>query len=776
MSKKKRKSRKKSVRNRRRKSSKQKSAESADAHMPDRRVMEGVLRQFLGDSGMIDESDSALAEAEDLVDRAYDADDLEERLELASEAIDICPECAEAFVCIAELAPSPSEAATMYRLGVEAGERALGGPEAFGEYEGHFWGILETRPYMRARLGLAQCQWAVGQREEAVDNCRELLRLNPNDNQGIRYVLCSYYCDLGCNDELQRLLDEYEDDGSADWLFSRALLAFRQEGDTAGSQRLLSRAHDANPHVAKYLLGQEQLPMEFPQYVERGGESEAVGYAANFLTGWRGVAGAVSWVRRTLKIAPSEAPAVRRPSWDFLKESVSELPLAEGEIWQVDMRRTAIGLPPGEDMEQPWTLVVTAPVEDGVIALATPEDASKPTPNQVLVDLLQIMRDPQEGEARRPECVQVRLKTYLNTWKAKLDRIGIQCELCDSLEHVDHVIEVMESMGTVPCPSSGELEARVSELAELPQTVGEVWQADARKLSVWLTESGEPQRPWSALVANRTEDLILAQDLTIEEPTADSLRHSILAAMLSPIAGEPHSPGVIEVASEDFHDALVPLLEPLGVNCVVSDQLDQMEFIFSEMERSLSGPEIGPALIDTPGVTPKHVGGFFRAAAKYYEKTPWRNVPGDVPINVRCDKFDNGNWYAVVMGQSGMTLGLALYEDLDVLKSLLREDDDANRRNSGLSVMYGEAFEIAIRDLDAAEENGWPIAGPEAYPLILRVNPGMAVRPPLAWELEFAEGCLRAIPAFVTRDAKSTARMTVPVATGELTLELSWVE
>jgi len=343
MSKKKRKSRKKSAGGRR-KSTKQKSEEPAGMPMPDPRAMEGFMRQFLGDSGMIDEDDSSLAE--DLVLQAYEADDLEERLELASEAIDICPDCADAFVCIAELAPSANEAATMYRLGMEAGERALGGPDAFDEYEGHFWGILETRPYMRSRLGLAQCQWAVGQREEAVDHCRELLRLNPNDNQGVRYVLCSYYCDLGRNDELQQLLEEYEQDGSAEWLFSSALLAFRREGDTDSSRQLLCEAHDQNPHVAKFLLGHEQIPVDLPEYVELGSESEAVGYAANFLTGWRGVAGAVSWVRRTLNIAPSEAPVTRRPSWDFLKGSVGELPLAEGEVWQVDMRRTEIGVPP----------------------------------------------------------------------------------------------------------------------------------------------------------------------------------------------------------------------------------------------------------------------------------------------------------------------------------------------------------------------------------------------------------------------------------------------
>jgi len=738
--------------------------------------MEGVMRQFLRDSGMYEDEDDALAEAQELVYQAYDSDDLVERVELASQAIEICPECADAYVCLAELAPSAADAAEMYRLGVEAGQVALGGTEAFGEYEGHFWGVLDTRPYMRARLGLAQCLWVLGEREEAIDHCTELLRLNPNDNQGVRYVLSSFYCDIGRDDELEKLLGEYQGDGSAEWAFSHALLAFRREGECERSRRLLRAAHDANPHVAKYLLGHGQLPVDMPDYVVRGDETEAVSYAAGFLPGWRATSGAVSWLRRTLQIAPPENAELRRPSWQFIKGSVVELPLAEGEVWQVDMRRTAIGMPPGEDMECPWTFIVTDPVEDEVIALETPEDETKPTPNQVLVDLLQIMRNPQDGEPRRPEHIQVRLKTYLNTWKAKLAQIGIECELCECLDHTDYVIERMESMGNVARPSADELEDRVSELAALPQNVGEVWQADTRKLSVWITENGEPQRPWSALVANRTEDLIIAQDLTMEEPNADSLWHGILAAILSPLAGEPHFPGVIEVASEDYHDALTPHLEPLGINCVVSDRLDHLDYIYSEMERSLSEPEQAPALIDTPGVTPNHVGGFFYAAAEYYQKMPWRNVAGDVPIKVCCDKFDTGTWYAVVMGQSGMTLGLALYENLDVLKSLLREDADANRRNSGLSVMYGEAFEIAIPDLDAAEENGWPVAGPEAYPMILRVNPGMAVRPPLAWELELAAGCLRAIPSFLTRSERGPARMTVPVATGELDLELSWLE
>ena len=72
-----------------------------------------------------------------------------------------------------------------------------------------------------------------------------------------------------------------------------------------------------------------------------------------------------------------------------------------------------------------------------------------------------------------------------------------------------------------------------------------------------------------------------------------------------------------------------------------------------------------------------------------------------------------------------------------------------SRQTTGLSVMFGEAFEVPIADLDAAQRYGWEVAGDEAYPNPIHVNPGRSMRPPLAWELELLEACLRAVPRFL---------------------------
>ncbi len=177
---------------------------------------------------------------------------------------------------------------------MKAGERALG-KEVFEKEAGHFWGMVETRPYMRARLGVAQCLWALGRLEEAISHFQTLIRLNPNDNQGIRYILAASLLEVGDIDALQQLLDQY-DEPTAEWLYTKALLAYVRQGDGAESRKLLKDALNHNPHVVSYLLGERKLPRELPERIGFGDKSEAVSYAAEFGNGWHNIEGAVDWL------------------------------------------------------------------------------------------------------------------------------------------------------------------------------------------------------------------------------------------------------------------------------------------------------------------------------------------------------------------------------------------------------------------------------------------------------------------------------------------------
>jgi tetratricopeptide (TPR) repeat protein len=262
--------------------------------LPDVRGMEAMLAA-IGRGSAHYPGDEALLQAQDLMYEAFDARGAR-RAALAREALAISPDCADAYLLLAEeTASSVEEARELLEQGVAAGERALG-PKSFEEEVGHFWGLIETRPYMRARAALAETLWALNRREEAVEHQRELLRLNPNDNQGVRYRQAEWLLWLERFEELDELFAAYEDDDAAAFGYTQALAAFRRQGDSAQTRRLLAEARELNPHVPAYLSGRKRLPARLPDYVGFGDASEAVDYAASAKALWASLPGALVWL------------------------------------------------------------------------------------------------------------------------------------------------------------------------------------------------------------------------------------------------------------------------------------------------------------------------------------------------------------------------------------------------------------------------------------------------------------------------------------------------
>lgn len=237
-------------------------------------------------------------QAQELIYDAWEENKKNTRIRLAKKALSIFPDCADAYNLLAtDAAKSLEESREYYEKGIAAGRRALG-EKKFKDGEGHFWGILETRPYMRSRAGLMQCLWDSGAYDDAIGHARKMLKLNPNDNQGIRYILIGYLAELGRYDELGKFMNGpgYRNDCAADWLYTRVLLSLVKNNDSEESRRALAEALKMNAHVPKYLTGKKAIPRILPDSVTMGGEDEAFCYAATNINGWKKAAGALDWL------------------------------------------------------------------------------------------------------------------------------------------------------------------------------------------------------------------------------------------------------------------------------------------------------------------------------------------------------------------------------------------------------------------------------------------------------------------------------------------------
>lgn len=261
---------------------------SLPADIPD----EAAMRAWLASVGS-EVAERETSAAQYLIYDAWDADSPRASHSLALEALARSPLCGDAYNELTE--HMPQHALELFARGMAAAELALG-PERFAEYEGAFWGHLETRPYMRARAGLARELVREGRIDEAMAHWRELLRLCPNDNLGIRYLLLFELLRRGDRKGLRALLREHGDDESAAMQYTRALLAFT--AGNKGAQAHALAAFDANEYVPGLLAATTSLTPIEADMMGVGGMDEAVYYVHRAGDAWRRTAGAVAWLAR----------------------------------------------------------------------------------------------------------------------------------------------------------------------------------------------------------------------------------------------------------------------------------------------------------------------------------------------------------------------------------------------------------------------------------------------------------------------------------------------
>lgn len=266
--------------------------------MIDAQAMRSQLARYTArlDDGANSAEEEALAEAQDIAFSAMDEPDRAKRAALARKAIEISPRCADAHSILANDAATPADAVVSFEKAVEAGAAALG-PDVFANDAGMFWGLLETRPYMRALHGLARAFLDMGAVDDAISRMREMLRLNPNDNQGARYELLNALIESGADADARALLKRYRDDPSAAFAWPRVLLAFRADGPRGKTPAALAKAMESNPHVVAYLTGVKKLPAAPPDTIGLGDDDEAAAYVHDGARAWSTTPGALDWLR-----------------------------------------------------------------------------------------------------------------------------------------------------------------------------------------------------------------------------------------------------------------------------------------------------------------------------------------------------------------------------------------------------------------------------------------------------------------------------------------------
>lgn len=107
----------------------------------------------------------------------------------------------------------------------------------FKEYAGSFWGVFETRPYMRLRMGRFFQLYQMGLFSQAINEAKDMLKLCNNDNLGVRYLLVFLYAHREDAQAMERLIKKYEMEDSVEAILAEALLYYKRcDFDRAAEQ------------------------------------------------------------------------------------------------------------------------------------------------------------------------------------------------------------------------------------------------------------------------------------------------------------------------------------------------------------------------------------------------------------------------------------------------------------------------------------------------------------------------------------------------------------
>jgi tetratricopeptide (TPR) repeat protein len=265
----------------------------------DRDIAFGTDDESLDDwlASPVAESNPNLVTAMGLIYMAWNEYDPAQRVQYARQALEISPDCAEAYSILADdLAVNIGQALKYYQKGVDVGKQALGSI-FFEKHTGEFWKHIQARPYLRALAETAHVYWELGRVPEALDTSEMVLQLDPGDPLEMGTLKLLALLHMHRYDEAYTFVKGIQDLDTL-MLYTRALLAFQQTGDSSEAQESLHTALQANPHVPDYLAGSKRLPPAPPPAVYPGHKSEAIEYAGIFIPYWRRIPGAIDWLRK----------------------------------------------------------------------------------------------------------------------------------------------------------------------------------------------------------------------------------------------------------------------------------------------------------------------------------------------------------------------------------------------------------------------------------------------------------------------------------------------
>jgi hypothetical protein len=304
---------------------------------------------------------------------------------------------------------------------------------------------------------------------------------------------------------------------------------------------------------------------------------------------------------------------------------------------------------------------------------------------------------------------------------------------------------------------------------------GSCWVGGRRIAPIYLSDEGAPFRPHVVLWLDVVREALVATQVVYPDDPKNVAIECLRRAMERPLSGAPRRPAVIRVEEADVAEAIRREFPEIDVQVGPTPELEpMMRHVGESMQRN---PD-PPSYFEDGRVSEVAVRGFFQAAAALYKAAPWQSIHDDCLLSVSIPALGLHNACVSIIGELGESCGFLLFEriadyrrfvmdaDIELGTELKSEDESAPAGAPLFSVTYERGSELhkALRREIARYK--WEVAAPQAYPMVMRLDPDNVCRPLGENDYLQAELCAQALTRFCEKHRPLFAEVE-PLPTSE---------
>jgi hypothetical protein len=290
---------------------------------------------------------------------------------------------------------------------------------------------------------------------------------------------------------------------------------------------------------------------------------------------------------------------------------------------------------------------------------------------------------------------------------------------------------------------------------------GSEW-VGGRVLAPFYVTEGGPFRPELILWLEMPEELILNGTIVDPRSPEVSFAEALARAMEAPLVGPPRRPGRIRVEDRRLAEEIGGAARGIEVVVAPTPEVDR---VLRHMAESFPARgEEEPSYFEDGRVSAETLGAFFRSAEVLFRLAPWKLGADLYPLRVDIPRLGVEGQCVSVIGSLGESLGFLLFPSLEAHDCFISATESMSAGPSPggavdlgtpmLSLLFERGADLPARMRKEVSENGWPVAGPDAYPRVRITGQDGMLAPLRDTDVRIVSACARSLGAFFAKHGR----------------------